>query len=348
MRDTIELGIRDLGPEELITEPGFYRISLDRHHNQPCDGYSVTSGVLRKAELGSLSDVWLNHPDNPDRKAVEDTAALRLGRVMAAFIELGPEGVEDYVRVLPSKPPSKSVPEMLADIAAGAEPPASIPNRPSFDQAHKYHHGKATPAAVKAVEYWQEIDEDPREKVNEKEWDMICSMGKVLASDPAARAALGGEPEITMAWQDERTGIWCLARPDQVSFSGMLSDYKKLSTQGAPFNAHICDARITRYGYDMQMSFAAMGFEQLTGNWPDQVGLIFQQDTAPHHVILREVCEEDLKIAEFRNYRALRQIREAMDSGYWPGPGEHVGAYRRPDWQRDMLLEQMQTAGVAP
>ena len=47
--------IRTLADDEQITEPGFYAISLDRHHSQPCDGPSVTSGVLRKMELAIVA-----------------------------------------------------------------------------------------------------------------------------------------------------------------------------------------------------------------------------------------------------------------------------------------------------
>ena len=68
----------------------------------------------------------------------------------------------------------------------------------------------------------------------------------------------------------------------------------------------------------------------------------------PHHVILREIAEEDLRIAQFRNRRAIDRFHECLTSGHWPGPGEDVGVYQRPDWQRTMLIEQMQIAGTSP
>ncbi|OAN76716.1 hypothetical protein A8B82_15080 [Sulfitobacter sp. EhC04] len=348
MRDHFDHEIRTLEPDELITEPGFYNIPMERHHNQPCDGYSVTSSVLRTVELNSPADLWLRHPDNPDREVEDDKTAFRLGRVMAAYIERGPEGMEEFVRILPSAPASMSVPEMMKLAKSGSVRPKAPPQRPTFDQIVRYVEGNPTPAGARAVEYWYDIDRDPREKVSEKEWEMIAGMGRALAADPAACAALGGIPEITMAWQDDRTGIWCLARPDQISFSGMISDYKKVNTQGRPFNGWLVDGRITQHGYDMQMAFAAMGFEILTRNKPDQVGLVFQCDAKPHHVILREIEEEDLRIGEFRNNRALQTISNCIASGDWPGPGEHVEAYRRNKAQRERLLEEMNFAGVAP
>lgn len=326
MRDHFEHEIRTLATGDKITEPGFYAIRLDRHHNQPCDGYSVTSSTLRTVELRTPADVWAFHPLNPDRYEPPDSTAMRLGRAMAALVEGGLEELEKVVLVLPK----------------------NKPNRPMQSQIDAYRRGKGTEAGTRSIEFWAKMDADPRDKITEEQWELLVTMGKELANDPAACAALGGIPEVTMAWQDDRTGIWCLARPDQISFSGMLSDYKKVNTQGRPFNSYVCDGRIMQHGYDMQMAFAAQGFEQLTHNWPDQVGLVFQWDQAPHHVILREIDDEDLRIGEFRNNRALRTIQECMELGRWPGPGEHVGKFIRNKEQRERLLEEMNVEGVAP
>lgn len=339
--------IRTLKEGELITEPGFYQIPLEVHHSQCCSGPSVTSGVLRKMELSSPLDVWTHHALNPNREPQKQSDALRLGRIMAAYIEHGPEGVEDFVRVLPSPPESMTVPEMLERAQQGLAFKKRPPNRPTADQVQNYVTGTATPAAVRAVEYWAEIDQDPREKVSEKEWAMICDMGKVLAADPAAMAVMDGIPEVSMAWKDEITDIWCLARPDTVSFSGMSTDYKKMATMGTPFSERLVDARITQHGYDMQGAFACEGFERLTGNWP-MFGIIAQWDQPPHHVIMREIADEDLRMGQFRNHRALRNFRHFLDSGHWPGPGDVTGVYHRPEWLRERLIEEMQIEGKAP
>lgn len=365
MKDTDAFQIRDLGPDEWITEPGFYRLPMDRHHGQPCcdperlkeiakgdkprpGEWAVTSSVLRNILTSTPSVVWDTSLLNPKRRDAGDSDALRLGRVMAAYIEHGPEGVEQFVRVLEGDRQRFTVPEMLDMARRGIEKPEVRPNRPSYDQVLKYYHGLATPAARFAVEFWKEVDEDQREIVSENEWELICDMGKALATDPVASAALDGFPEITMAWYDETTDLWCLARPDQVSFSGLLSDYKKINTQGRPFNERACDARITQHAYGMQMAFAAEAFEYLTGEYPDQVGLVFQHDQPPYPPLLRSIDEENLRIDQFRNQHARRVMRDCMDTGNWWGPGENVGVYRRPEWQREQILEEMQKAGVAP
>ncbi|GAA6162604.1 hypothetical protein NBRC116590_03080 [Pelagimonas sp. KU-00592-HH] len=327
MRDLVQdnFEIIELPESEVISEPGFYRISLERHHNQPCDGPSVTSGVLRKMELESPADVWAFHRLNPNRWESKQTDALRLGRAMACFVEGGPELLEEEFRALPE----------------------NKPKRPTPAQMKAYNEGRGTEAGIRSVEFWANVEADSRDIITEAEWEQLCNMGKVLVADPAASAVMDGVPEVSMAWKDERTGIWCLARPDTVSFSGLVTDYKKMATRGTSFNERLVDHRITQHGYDMQGAFACEGFKQLTDHWPS-FGIIAQWDSPPHHVILREISDEDLRIGAFRNNRALTRVRECLDSGIWPGPGETTGVYRRPDWQREMLLEEMQIEGKAP
>lgn len=317
--------IQALAADELITEPGFYRIPIEHHHNQPCAGPSVTSSVLRTLELGSPADVWAYHALNPNRYERKDKASLTMGQAMASYIE---GGMAELFRLFYVLPEDK-------------------PNKPTAAQIKAIEEGRGTDAGFKSFAFWAKVDADPRSVLTQDQWDLICAMGEVVREDPAAQMALGGLPEITMAWFDEATQLWCLSRPDQLSLSGMLSDYKKVNTQGRPFTAGTVDHKITSYGYGMQMAFAAEAFEMLTQQWPEQVGLVFQHDEPPYSVILRAIDEEDLRMDMFRNCRARRRFRECLDAGNWPGPGEHVGSYRRPKEQRERLIEQMATEGAA-
>lgn len=318
--------IRTLAEGEKISEPGFYAIPLEVHHGQPCTGPSVTSGVLRKMEIATPADVWAFHQLNPDRWGRDETDALRLGAAMAYLVEGGVDALLQAFSVHPEDKPRKPT---TAQIIAHAE-------------------GRASEAAVASVEYWAAVDASPSRWLTAGEFETLTAMFRVLEHDPAALAVMGGVPEVTMAYQDDETGLWLLSRPDTVSFDGTMSDYKKMATQGQPFSYRIVDRRITDQGYDMQMAFAAEVFERLTGQWPGSVGIVAQWDQPPHHVILREIGEEDLRIGQFRNRRAIRRFAECLQSGHWPGPGDDVGAYQRPEWQTKMLLEEMQTEGVAP
>ena len=331
--------IIDLPEGAVIDAPGFYRISLDRHHAQPCmtrdrlaeiqsgaapepHEVSVTSGVLRKMELETPADVWAFSLLNPRRYEPVEKPALRMGRAIAAMIEGGVMELEKHFVV----------------------PEDDAPRRPTPQQLLAYEEERATEAGIMSVEYWRAMDADPRVVLKQSEWELIVAMGEVLSLSPEAAAVMEGLPEVTMAWQDERTGIWCLARPDTVSLEGLVADYKKMATRGDPFSYRLVDRRITQHGYDMQMAFACEGFERLTGGWPASVGIVAQNDTPPYHVILREIADEDLRLAQFLNRRALNRFAECLTLGSWPGPGADTGAYQMPDWKRERVLQDMTIA----
>lgn len=336
--------IRDLADDDWITEPGFYRMSLDRHHDQPCmspatraamdedgiqpplDAVSVTSGVLRRMELQTPADVWAFHRLNRDRWEQKDRSALRWGRAMAAFIEGGVEEVERHFWV------------------RGHD----APRRPTAAQEAAYDAGKGTDAGTASVEFWRSMEADPRDELEPAAWQTILEMGAALIQDPAACAVMAGEPEVTMAWQDDQTGIWVLSRPDTVSFDGMMSDYKRINTQGRPFTHWVVDRRITDHGYHMQMALGAEAFQRLTGSAPDAVGIVAQWDARPYHVILREIADEELGIGRWQNARALARFAECYRSGSWPGPGADTASYQMPPAMRDRLVEEMNTAYAAP
>lgn len=315
--------IRDIPEDEKISEPGFYRISLERHHNQPCEGISVTSGVLRQMELATPADVWAFHKLNPDRWERKETDALRLGVAMALFVEGGADQVLTGFKIHPE----------------------DKPRRPTPTQIEAFDSGRATDIAKTSVEYWRAVDADPHGYLMGSEFETICNMGAVLSLDPAAAAVMGGEPEITMAWRDEITGLWLLSRPDTVSFDGMLSDYKRMNTQGEPFSWRIVDRRIEKHAYHQQIAFGCEVFERLTGEWPIG-GIVAQWDQPPYHVILREISEEHLRIGQFQNRRAIDRFKECFDSGVWPGPGDDVGQWRPSQFFVERFAEQMKEGAI--
>ena len=317
--------IRTLGPGEKICEPGFYNIPLAVHHSQCCDGVSVTSGVLRRIKQEYPAEVWAFHELNPNRWVREETDALRTGRAMAAYVEGGADEVEEHFYVLPE----------------------SRPQRPTRQQLTAIKEGRGSKSAIQSLSFWKEADADPRDQITESQFDLIRDMGRALEADPAAQAILGGMPEVTMAWFDERSQLWCLSRPDQISFDGFVSDYKKISPQGQLFDKDLCYRAVEKHRYDMQMGFAHEGFETLTGFQPQAVGLLFQSDRPPHFGIPIEIGEEEIAIARFHNHQSLRRFRECLDSGDWQEPGEHPGIFRWSDEKRERILEEMNTENQA-
>lgn len=319
MKDAQTFEIVNLADNEKITEPGFYRIPLSRHHAQPCDGISVTSSTLRNMLIHGPEYVWAFHDLNENRYERPETDALRLGRAMAAIVEGGAEALEELFFVLPTDKPS----------------------RPTEAQLKKYEEGNPSEAGLRSIRFWRKVEADPRGVLTEDEWDMITQMGSALASDPIASACLRGDPEVTMAWYDEETDLWVLSRPDVLSVNGLLSDYKKVSTQGAAMTGRLVDRKITNYRYDMQMALGVEAYHQLTSIWSDTVGLVFQMDKPPYSVIPRGLTDEDLSMGMFENRRQRIRFRECLNNSHWPGPGEVIENYQRPEWMAERYRAEM-------
>lgn len=312
--------IVDLKPGQKIDTPGFYRCTLEQHHGQPCAGPSVTSSVLRRLREETPAHAWAFHSLNPNRYEDEERTALRLGRAMAYLIEGGVSALKkQFVIVGPD-----------------------TPRRPTITQRRAFDRdGFWSEAAKEGAEFWAAADARGKGRITQEEYKQLLLMADVLSKDPAAQHMLGGEPEITMAAYDDVNDLWVLARPDNFRFSGMITDYKRVALQGNPMSMRLLDGRITRHRYDVQMGLAAEVFEALTGNFPNAAGLVFQSESPPYSVVLRGITEHDLRLGIRQARWARMRFRECLDSGYWPGPGEHIGNYQRPQWDEERLMEEL-------
>lgn len=318
--------IRDLGPDEKITEPGCYRMPLEQHHNQPCIGVSVTSSVLRTLEYGTPADVWWASVLNPDRYEAKERAALWMGRAMHAWIEGGEEVLKRDFIVLPE----------------------SCPKRPTEAQLNAEN---PSPSSVKAMSFWEKVwarqKATGKDLITHSEFETIKLMGEALARDPLATAVIGGEPEITMAYQDEETGLWVLSRLDNMTWDGLLSDYKKISTQGDYLTPQICKYRTWKHGYHMQLALGAEAYFKLTGNWPTDCALVYQMDSVPYHSLTLALGQKALYWGMVANHRSMRLFRKCLDEGHWPGPGEDPQEFGLTDKQ-DEAFQKRQAEGDLP
>lgn len=317
--------VATLADDQEITEPGFYRCSLDRHHSQPCDGVSVTSSVLRTIEIETPADVWWFHMLNPDRYPPKEAVKFSEGRAMHSWVEGGEAVLRRDFIILP-------------------------PDTPSRPTEAQWNAAKPSPPSVKAMEFWTKIrarqESTGRDILTDTQFKKIRDMGEALARDETATAVIGGEPEITMAWRDEETELWALSRLDNMTFDGLLSDYKKVSAMGRPFNSRLVHRRITDYGYFMQLALGAEGYHVLTGNWPTDCALVFQMDQPPHHCITAPIGQDELYWGMCANHQAMRTFRDCMASGYWPGPGDDLTTYSFSDWQRERFEERQRTGDI--
>ena len=80
---------------------------------------------------------------------------------------------------------------------------------------------------------------------------------KAIQDHPSARDLLtGGEPEVSMVWRDETTGLLCKGRVD------MLHDKRFVDLKTT---ASCTSFNIGAYGYHRQMAFYMQGLKAITG-----------------------------------------------------------------------------------
>jgi hypothetical protein len=320
--------LQDLRPDGKIAIPGFYQIEMDRHHGQPCDGISVTSGVLRRMIQHGPQYTWAFHRLNPDCRDEPDTQPKAFGRAMATALELGIGGLKTLYKA----------------VDEGA------PSRPTATQRKAFEaKGYWSKNAQRRVDWWEEFDARPGELITQGQLSLITDMATALLSDEnkeLAQVALGGIPELDMAWKDTKSGLWALSRLDNISGDGVLVDYKTIDPGGEPFDWKLCDRKIDKLGYYQQGAFGATGWRQLTGNDPSAVAILFQSVKWPHACILREIQPHYLRLGQLQNRYAMDRFAECLELDDWPGPGRDVGAYQMAPWLEEKIEREMNTLSL--
>ena len=177
-----------LGPDELITKPGLYDVSIVRYHSgKLCDGPNVTSSPLRR--------LFTRSPAH-SRVKQDDTDALRVGRGTHHVI-LGEADFSAHFVVQPKVYVNEKGEEKL------------------------WHNGAGVCKVWNAEHVGHTI-------LTEAELLQINGMAYALSEHPLVKAGiLNGQIERTLAYKDVKTGLWVLARPDVIpNDSGDVADLK--------------------------------------------------------------------------------------------------------------------------
>jgi hypothetical protein len=176
--------------------------------------------------------------------------------------------------------------------------------------------------------------------------ERIKGMALSLGKEPLVRAgALNGQIECTMAWPDEETGVWLLARPDVIpTDSGDYVDLK--STTSVEYGALV--KTIGAFGYQQQAALVAEGHRILFGREISSFSLYFIESRRPHCARMVTLKQEDIALGNKQNRSALRRFVRAMNAGLWPGPGgnqETVQYIDISDRQRLVIEDRLKMEG---
>jgi hypothetical protein len=304
--------IRTLSSEETVTEPGAYRMPLERYHTQAiCPGPSVSSSGLRTIANESPHAFWRSFEGNPNRYPPRDpNPSMILGRAAHALI-LGDEVFRDVFAVVPEDAPSRPTKTQVA----------------AFERT-----GKWSPAAAEGAAWWELWDAQTGGKtlIPAKDVITIGYMAENLAACPEAMEALTSDLiEVSMIWQDQ-TGLWAKSRPDCIPSNGYdFGDLKTFAPRGGDLIL-AAQRAVTDHGYAMQMALAVEGAEHVLGRTASRCVLVFVSTSEPYEPVPILLDEEALYWAKVLNRHALDAAAHGFQTGEWPFRARELVTYSYP------------------
>lgn len=151
----------------------------------------------------------------------------------------------------------------------------------------------------------------------------VQAMAAALRTHPIAAALFDperGDPEQSLFWTDDRTGVWLRSRLDWLprwrpSGRLIIGDYKTAVSASPDALAKA----VVNFGYHQQAAFYCDGAAAL-GLADDPAFLFVAQEKAPPYLVtVFELDSVALAAGRARNRQAIERYRDCTESGVWPG-----------------------------
>src|SRR5690606_251862 len=143
-----------------------------------------------------------------------------------------------------------------------------------------------------------------------------------------------GRAEQTLVWQDERTGVWCRARPDWLPDPRpgrrmVLADYKTCASADPDALSRAAASN----GWHQQAAWYLDGARAL-GLAGDDAAFVFvcQEKQPPYLVTVCQLDHVAMQIGAARNHRARCIWRHCRETGQWPAWSADVVELTLPRW----------------
>jgi hypothetical protein len=161
---------------------------------------------------------------------------------------------------------------------------------------------------------------------------------------------LEGDVEVTVAWQDPKTGVWVKVRPDVIPrASGMFADIKTTSSAD-PLKS------VWEFNYHMQGALIGEGARTVLGVEMALFVLVFVQTKPPFRVTVIELepyeamgeVIDPLAIGAEQNRAALDTLARCLKTGEWPAADGEARPARMPAWYSDRLARWRASGTAEP
>lgn len=293
----------------VITQPGAYSadaVPIELYHGtEICPAPSISASGLKIISARSPLHYWWQSALNPNRPAQDEKPHFAIGKAVHDTILLGDRWPVAY-HVTPegfNRAASKAQAEAIAAADAAAA------------------SGLTVLTAAQAV--------------------TVRAMAASLRRNAFACAALSnGEPEVTLAWQDKETGVWCRARPDFLPAKRKIIPDLKTAADGSP---EAFARAVSGFGYHIAAAHYMAGIEAIYGERPTNWLHVVVETPAPHCVSLYELPAEDIEIGEDLRRRALRTFADCLAADRWPGYAADVMPVGLTGWAKkshSLMLEK--------
>lgn len=162
------------------------------------------------------------------------------------------------------------------------------------------------------------------------EYEMVMRMHESVLAHPKAKELLTarGEPELSLAWEENGSGLWCKARMDYVlDDADIVVDVK--STDSADEEGFA--RSVLRYGYHVQDAFYRKGYQALKDRWPQFVFIAVEKEP-PYGVACYSLPGDVIRRVTDEVEGSLHRLRGCMETNDWPGYGLGITELVLPAW----------------
>lgn len=283
--------------EDLITEPGLYRMSDEQYHADPCAQPSLSASLIKKAlplgsGTGTPRHLWHNHPRLNPAFEREDSNRFDLGSVFHSLI-LG-QGQE--IEVIEAKDWRTKAAKEQRDAALEANRQPVL-----ADQFARARH------------------------MERAAWDQIA-----LRED-LAKAMAAGQPELVLIWIEETANgsIWCRAKLDWLPLEGRIfPDWKTTAASAGPdeYGRTLFDI-----GADLQAAFYPRGIKAVLGREAELVFPVIET-AEPHCMMVHNVGPASASMARRKVQYAINLYAMCLAENVWPGFPIETASQEAPPW----------------
>lgn len=288
---------------EKISENGIYSgVSMDAYHGDLCIGPSVSRSQIWTADEKSPKHAFKDWYGNPNRK---------------------PPGVEAEHFAL-----GRAIHHLASGEANFAKFFAVRPQ--VFDS---WRTGDAKKWRGEQIALGMGV-------LTPDDVDQIRGVADSMNEHPTIQAGImQGLVEHTLAWKDERTGLWFKSRIDVIAVdSRMLADLK--TTTDA--RRHKVQKANSDFGYHVQMAMADEGLKVITGSpkdrpWASEHVDIFVEKKDPWCINIKPFEAFEIDYARRILARGAEKIARSISDNLWQGYDDDLVPGGLPKWYLDKL-----------